>query len=330
MGNSTTRRHATTWAILAIVTSTALSQAATTRQVRCLVDADWPKKPNDITWAAMSGIAVDAHDHIHLFTRSDPAVQVYHRDGTLLRTFSTTDPNGAHQIKFDPDGNVWLTNYANHVIEKRTPQGKLLLTLGQPGQPGCDDTHFNGPTDIAFLPAGDLFISDGYGNRRIVHLDRHGRFVRQWGREGIAPGQFALPHAIAIDDNNRIYVADRNNARIQVFDTAGKLLALWDGLIVPWGLTVTKDNEIWVCGSSPVRLPDDSGWVIAPPPDQLLLQLSPEGKTLLRVPLPYSAAPNATPGAVNWVHCIAVDSHGDLYLGDIQGRRAQKFSLHTP
>ena len=296
----------------------------------CVVDPAWPRKPASFTWGAMSGITVDAQDQVYLFNRNDPTVQVYRTDGTLVRSWSTANPKGTHHIKLDPDGNVWLADFRGHVVQKYNPQGKLLLTLGEADRPGCDDGHFNGPTDVAFLPSGDVFISDGYGNRRVVHFDKQGRFVKAWGEEGTGPGQFALPHAIAIDSQSRLYVADRNNARIQVFDTKGRLLAVWGDLIMPWGFAVTKNDEIWVCGSSGVRQPSGDGWVITPPPDQLLIKLSPDGKVLLRVSLQQTTAAPGNPGEVDWVHCIAIDSKGSIYLGDIQGKRAQKFSLRKP
>ena len=295
-----------------------------------VVDPAWPLKPASFTWGAMSGITVDAQDQIYVFNRSDPTVQVYRTDGTLVRSWSTPNPKGTHHIKLDPDGNVWLADFRGHVVQKYSPQGKLLLTLGEADHPGCDNGHFNGPTDMAFLPSGDVFISDGYGNRRVVHFDKQGRFVKAWGEEGTGPGQFALPHAIAIDSQGRVYVADRNNARIQVFDTKGELLAVWDDLIMPWGFAVTKKDQLWVCGASSVRQPNDDGWVITPPPDQWLFKLSPDGKVLLRVALQQTEEAPGKPGEVDWVHCIAIDSKGSIYLGDIQGKRAQKFSLRKP
>lgn len=295
--------------------------------LRCVVDPTWPQRPESFTWGAMSGITVDAHDQVYLFNRSQPTVQVYRADGTLVRTWSTANPSGTHHIKLDPEGNVWLADFRSHVVEKHSPDGKLLLTLGEANKPGCDDRLFNGPTDVAFLPNGDAFISDGYGNRRVAHFDREGRFVKAWGEEGTGPGQFALPHAIAIDSKSRLYVADRNNGRIQVFTPQGDLLAVWDDLIMPWGLAVTGNDEIWVCGSSRVRQPGGQGLVVSPPPDQLLVKLGPDGKVRLRIPLDTIAAPPGKPGEVDWVHAIAVDSQGNLYLGDIQGKRAQKFYL---
>ena len=299
-------------------------------KVRCVVDPTWPQKPESFTWGALSGITVDAQDQVYLFNRSEPTVQVYRTDGTLVRSWTTANPKGTHHIKLDPDGDVWLADFRSHVVQKYSPEGKLLLTLGEAGHPACDENHFNGPTDMAFLPNGDVFISDGYGNRRVVHFDKQGRFVKAWGEEGTGPGQFALPHAIAIDSQRRLYVADRNNARIQVFDTEGKLLALWDDLMMPWGFAMTDNDEIWVCGSSRVRQPSGDGWVITPPPDQLLMKLSPNGNVLLRVPLQQTTAAPGKPGEVDWVHTISVDSKGSIYLGDIQGKRAQKFSLRKP
>lgn len=298
-------------------------------EARLLVDPTWPQKPESFTWGAMSGITVDAHDRVYLFNRSEPTVQVYRPNGTLVRAWSTANPSGTHHVRLDPEGNVWLADFRSHVVEKHSPDGKLLLRLGEAGVPGCDGGHFHGPTDVAFLPGGDAFISDGYGNRRVAHFDPQGRFVKQWGEEGTAPGQFALPHSIAVDSNGRLYVADRNNGRIQVFTPDGKLLAVWDDLMMPWGLAVTADDEIWVCGSSRVRQPDGKGFQVAPPPDQLLVKLGADGEVRLRIPLaPIAAAPGKR-GEVDWVHAVAVDSHGSLYLGDIQGKRAQKFSLQT-
>jgi DNA-binding beta-propeller fold protein YncE len=278
----------------------------------------------------MSGITVDPRDRVYLFNRSHPTVQVYRSDGAPLRSWSTANPEGAHHIQLDAEGNVWLANFRSHVIQKYTPSGKLLLTLGEPGRSGCDESHFDGPTDMALLPSGDVFISDGYGNRRVVHFDKQGRFVKTWGEEGTEPGQFALPHAIAADSQGRIYVADRNNARIQVFDTDGQLLAVWDDAITPWGFAVTEDDKIWVCGSSRVRQPSEDGWVISPPADQLLVQFDTSGKVLRRVPLRLAAASPSKQGEVDWIHAVAVDSRGNLYLGDIMGKRAQKFSPVEP
>ncbi len=290
------------------------------------VDASWPQKPERFKWAQMPGIAVDNQDQIYIFTRSQPTVQVYKIDGTLVRAFYIEDSTGSHFIRIGPKGNIWTANITEHVVRKYSPKGELLLTLGEPGVAGADKSHFDRPTDMAILPEGDIFVTDGYNNRRVVHFDANGKYVNQWGQDGSGPGQFALPHSIVADSQKRLYVADRENARIQVFDNKGKLLAVWEDVVTPWGLCITKKDELWVCGSSVVK--DEEGkCVVLPPRDQLLMKLDLKGKVLLRVPLKMTKEPPGKSGELNWVHAIAFDSRGNLYLGDIQGKRAQKFSL---
>jgi len=305
--------------------ATSGQQSSATAQ--CIVDAAWPQKPEQFKWAQMPGVTVDAQDQVYIFTRSQPAVQIYRTDGTFVRSWDMEDFAGAHFIRIDPAGNIWTANISSHTVRKYSPEGKLLLTLGEPGRAGTDEGHFDKPTDMVVLPGGDIFVTDGYGNRRIVHFDANGKYINEWGRAGTEPGQFALPHSIVADSQGRLYAADRENARIQVFDTKGKLLAVWENRITPWGLWMTKKNEIWVCGSSCARKEGTDEWNVLPPPDQFVMKLNLKGGVLLRVPLPKTTVPPGKSGEVNWVHGIALDSQGNLYLGDIQGSRAQKFSL---
>ena len=291
-----------------------------------VVDATWPQNPDHFKWRQMPGITVDSQDQVYIFTRSQPAVQVYRTDGTFVRAWDIEDFQGAHYIRIGPEGNIWTADYTNHVVRKYSPGGKLLLTLGDFGRAGTDEGHLNGPTDTAVLPTGDIFVSDGYGNRRVIHFDATGKYVNQWGQAGSKPGQFALPHSIVADSHGRLYVADRENARIQVFDTKGELLAVWANIVTPWGLWLTKNDEIWVCGSSAVRKDGADEWVVIPPSDQVVMKLNQKGEVLLRVPLRKTTVPPGKLGEVDWVHGIALDSQGNLYLGDIQGGRAQKFS----
>ena len=206
-----------------------------------------------------------------------------------------------------------------------TADGKLLLTLGTPGEPGEDSTHLNRPTDIATTSGGDLFVTDGYSNNRVVHFDQHGHFVTAWGSLGVGRGQFSLPHSIAADSHGRLYVADRNNARVQVFDQTGRWLDEWRDLLVPWHIVITDRDEIYVCGSSPMRWPriPVPGLVVGiPPKDQLVMVFAPDGRVLRLCTFPKGQRP----GELDWVHALAVDHRGNLYLGDIQGRRAPEVS----
>jgi DNA-binding beta-propeller fold protein YncE len=293
------------------------------------VDPAWPQKPADYRWGAVPGIAVDAKDHVYVFTRSDPPVQVYDTKGKLLRTWGK-DIKSSHHIKIDHEGNVWIADIGHHVVEKYTPDGKHLLTIGTKGTAGRDKTHLNMPTDMAITPTGDVFVSDGYGNARIVHFDKTGKYLGEWGELGSGPGQFSIPHAIALDSKGQLYVADRNNVRVQVFDQKGKLLNEWTNLIIPWGLYVSPKDEIWVCGSSPMQWRKGESALGCPPKDQIFMKFDTTGKVLQLVTLPKGIDGLERPGEVNWVHAIALDSQGNMYLSDIVGRRAQKFVLIKP
>jgi len=292
------------------------------------VDPTWPQRPDGIEWGAVPGIAVDSDDRVWVYTRAEPPIQVYNAEGKLVRAFGQGLIGTAHHIKIDVDNNVWVTDIGNHVVIQFSPQGQILRQLGVRGEAGNDQRHFNKPTDIAVTPEGDVFVSDGYGNNRVVHYDHNGKFVKSWGKLGSGPGEFHLPHAIAIDSTGRLYVADRSNARIQVFDQDGKFIQQWRNLVVPWGFAVTPNDEIWVCGSSPMPPPSAGKMLGIPPRDQLLMKLDRSGRVLQLWAVPKGEDQKEQPGQLNWVHGMAVDSHGNLYAGDITGKRAQKFIRH--
>jgi DNA-binding beta-propeller fold protein YncE len=294
------------------------------------VDPTWPKRPDDMKWGAMPGVAVDAADNIYVFTRAKNPVQVYDASGKFLRSWGRDEIKDPHHIKIDPRGNVWVADIGYHIVRQFTPEGKLLKTLGTEGKAGRDETHLNMPTDMAFSAAGDVFVSDGYGNARVVHFNPEGKFVKAWGLLGSKPGEFSIVHAIASDSKGRLYVADRNNVRIQVFDPQGKLLDVWSNIVVPWGLCMTKDDELWVCGSSPMQWRESDRALGCPPKDQVLMRFNTEGKLLQLWTLPKGKDGLEQPGELNWVHCVAVDSKGNLYAGDIKGKRAQKFVRKAP
>ncbi|NUQ65185.1 MAG: 6-bladed beta-propeller [Pirellulales bacterium] len=289
------------------------------------VDPSWPQRPDAVQWGAMPGVAVDRDDNIWIFTREKPPVQVYRPDGKLVRAWGEQFIGKAHQIKFDREGNVWLADVGNHVVLQCTPEGKLLRTLGTPGRPGCDESHFDRPTDMAIGPDGEVFVSDGYGNARVVHFDKQGRFVKSWGKLGTGAGEFNLPHAIVMDSKGRLYVADRNNVRIQVFDRDGKFLEQWQNLLVPWSFWMTENDEIWTCGSSPMIWRPEDKVLGCPPKDQLFMRLDTSGRVLQIWTVPKGEDGKEQPGELNWLHSLALDSRGNIYAVDIIGKRAQKF-----
>ena len=134
-----------------------------------------------------------------------------------------------------------------HQVFEFTHDGKQLVrTLGEHGVQGEDNKHFGRPTDIAWLPDGTFFISDGYVNTRVVKFDRNGKYLMTWGSKGSGPGQFNLPHSIDIDAQRNVYVADRSNSRIQIFDENGKYLREWDNIRSPYHILITADQHLWV------------------------------------------------------------------------------------
>jgi hypothetical protein len=299
------------------------------------VDPSWPKKPADFVWKAMPGIAVDADDNIWIFTRSTPPVQIYRPDGTFVRAWGGDFIGTAHHIKIGRDGTVWLTDIKRHVVRQCTPDGQVLRTLGTLDEPGDDEAHFDKPTDVVVTPAGDIFVADGYGNNRIMHFDKDGKFVKQWGQLGVGPGDFSLPHAITVDSRGRLLIADRNNARIQIYSQDGTLLDSWANVIVPWGFWNTADDTmIWVCGSTPQPWAVDKKYPLAPlgcpPKDQVLMRFDLDGRVRQTWSVPKGEDDHEQPGDLNWVHALAVDSQGNIYAGDIIGKRAQKFAVRKP
>jgi DNA-binding beta-propeller fold protein YncE len=291
------------------------------------VDPDWPQRPDGLEWDHVPGIFVDGRQQVWIFTRTNPTVQIFTTSGRHVRSWGTDLFGRPHQIKLDHEGNVWVADQGNHCVMKMTPAGKPLLVLGTRGESGDDRQHMNNPTDMVVSPAGDIFVSDGYANSRVLHFDKRGRFVKMWGKLGVRPGEFSLPHAIVMDSKGRIYVADRNNARVQVFNQDGKFLDQWRNIVVPWGFCVTAADEIWVCGSGPMGWGKDDVVLGVPPTSQVLVKFSTTGKVLEYVVIPKGKDGAEQPGELNWVHSIAVDKAGNLYCGDINGKRAQKFVL---
>ena len=294
------------------------------------VDPSWPDKTPPLEWRYVTGLAVDAKDHVWTLNAINPQVRVYAADGKFVQSWGNSGFKNPHHVAIGPDGNVWITDYGTHVVQKFTPKGKLLRTLGVYGKPGADETHFNRPTAVAITPAGDVFVTDGYGNNRVVHFDAQGRFVKAWGKLGVKAGELSQPHSIALDSQGRIYVGERNNCRVQIFDQSGKSIGQWRNLVNPWGIWITAKDEVYICGSSPKRW-GKHGNLGNPPTDQLVMRLNTDGRvlelwTFRLVPDP----DHPKPGDIDWIHAIAVDSRGDLYLGDVadnsKTHRAQKFT----
>jgi DNA-binding beta-propeller fold protein YncE len=239
-------------------------------------------------------------------------ILVVDANGKLLEKWSQHDHvfaggRGPHQIKIsphDPERHVWVVDDVRNQVFKFSNDGKkLVMTLGVAGVEGNDETHFGRPTDIAWLPDGTFFVTDGYMNTRVVKFDANGKFLKAWGTRGKGPGQFDTVHGIAIDRNRRLYVVDRANSRIQIFDENGKYLDEWPNLRSINAIMMTADQHLWAADNVTNKI----------------LKYDLNGRLL------YSwGTQGIFPGAMWGVHQFSVDSAGSLYLAEAYNARVQK------
>jgi DNA-binding beta-propeller fold protein YncE len=197
----------------------------------------------------VSAVTVDKQGEVYVYHRgpkADPIV-VFDAKGKFLRSWGKGMVGNAHGIRCDRDGNIWTVDNGNHQVMKFTRDGKLLLTLGTKGEKGEDDKHFFRPTDIAFSPDQKFFyVSDGYGNARVVKFTWDGKYVKAWGRHGTRPGEFNTVHSIAIDSEGTVFVSDRENNRIQIFDADGNFQRQFTHLGATQNIFITQKDEMWV------------------------------------------------------------------------------------
>ena len=243
-------------------------------------------------------------------------IVIINRNGDVVESWTQWDKlfqdgRGPHQVvmsPYDPDRAVWVVDDMRHQVFKFSNDGKqLLLTLGESGIFGDNDdpTHFRRPTDVAFFQDGSFVVSDGYGNTRVLKFDRNGKFLKMWGMRGTQPGQFDTPHAIATDRNGRVYVADRSNDRVQIFDAEGTFIDQWQNITNPYTLRVSEDGFLWV-----------SSGVL-----NEFLKYDMNGR------LQYGWGTMGTaPGEMWSVHQFSADPDGNMYVAEVFGGRAQKFT----
>jgi streptogramin lyase len=214
-------------------------------------------------WALgmVSWIAADRNGLIYLLQRGDQAdpIVVLDQTGTVVRSWGKGMFATPHAIRIDPEGHVWTTDAASSMVYKFSPGGKTLLQIEVGGQPTpCG--NFCSTTDVAFAPDGHVFIADGYRNARILEYSPDGKKLHEWGSAGTGPGQFRLPHSIQVDAAGIVYVADRENGRVQRFDRNGKFLGEWPQYGKTFGLTLAGD-AMWL--STIPRGPNSApGWLI--------------------------------------------------------------------
>ena len=202
----------------------------------------WPQLPEGFSLGQVNGIGIDTSQNIFLFHRAErrwktlnevfpdtpisanTILLLDNESGKLLKSWGANLFIMPHGLTVDKENNVWVTDVGLQQIFKFTHDGKLLMTLGVANVAGNDSLHFNYPTDIAVANDGSFYVSDGYRNSRVVKFSKEGKYLFEWGKKGDKPGEFNIPHSLAIDENNIIYVADRQNNRVQLFDTAGNFI----------------------------------------------------------------------------------------------------------
>src|SRR6185436_16836767 len=210
------------------------------------------KMPPDVYLGESMGVATNSKGHVFVYTRRDDTrLLEFDENGTFVKEWGegVYGFEFAHKVRVDKEDNVWVVDEGTNMVIKFNPEGRVVMVLGrrpeavegfpEPGPTAAAPYVFSRPTDVAWDPAGNIFVSDGYGNSRVVKYDQNGRFLKSVGTRGSAPGQLNLPHTIAADAKGNVYVGDRSNSRIQVFDNNLEFKAIYDQVGAPWAVCIT-------------------------------------------------------------------------------------------
>lgn len=277
--------------------------------------AQWGDLPAGWVLGDVAAVAVDDKDRVYVFHRGEHPMVVFDRSGKFLRSWGDGIFVRPHGLHIAADQTIFCTDAGDHSVRQFTLDGTLLLTLGTPGSPSSyqGGKPFNRCTHTALSPNGDIFVSDGYGNSRVHRYAPDGRLLTSWGEPGTAPGQFNLPHNISCDDDGFVYVADRENHRIQVFDNDGRFEAEWHNLHRPSAMYMTPGSDpVFYIGEIGPYLSSNRGWPNLGP---RISVMSKTGELLARLDSPVRTA--GAPGGYLSPHSIVADSRGDIYVGDV-------------
>jgi DNA-binding beta-propeller fold protein YncE len=282
------------------------------------------KLPPDTHFGEVAGVAVNSKGHIFVYHRGGMGTKLleFKADGSFLR-YIGNDVYGfsfAHVVKIDKNDNIWCVDEGANMIIEFDPSGEVLLVLGRKPEsveaPAAGELArparqewFNRPTDVGWDPAGNIYVADGYGNSRVAKFDKDGNFIKAWGQRGSAPGEFHLPHSLVVDDSGKVYVGDRENKRIQVFDGDGTFLTQFINVGAPWAICLTRGpNQVLFSSDS-----DATGRIY---------KLDLKGNILGSF-----GAKGKQRGQFGWVHEMACPSENEMYVGELLNWRVQKLTL---
>jgi DNA-binding beta-propeller fold protein YncE len=267
--------------------------------------------PAGMNFGGVSGVAINSKGHIFVLHRGPSPLMEFDADGQFIRGWGEGLFDRPHGLRIDAQDNIWATDVGSHVVYKFNPQGRLVMVLGVKGRPG--EWHefghlrlFNEPNDMAFAPNGDVYIVQGHGKGepRVLKFDKEGTFIKTWGKKGKEPGNFDIAHSIVIDAKGLLYVADRNNQRIQVFDADGNYIRESKHPGTPCGLFISPDQTLWLAHGhvGQVMKLDLGGNVLGVTGSQ--------GKGL---------------NQFGEAHYIAVSARNEIYVADTLNWRIQKY-----
>lgn len=304
---------------------------------------DWEQLPAGYTHPDVAAVGVDSRGRVYLLCRGDHPVLVYERDGRFVRSWGERLFTRAHGLLVADDDTIWCTDDGSHSVRRFSRDGELLGALdakGSPSDTGYDGSNlvsvlrgagpFNRPTNLAIAPSGELYVSDGYGNARVHRFSPDGQLLQSWGEPGTAPGQFMLPHGIAVHPDSRVFVCDRENERIQIFSPDGQYLDEWTSVQRPTDLVFAGPSRVivaelcWAAGMRSYR----RGIIERDLPGRVTI-LDEDGRVHARVgqstvEQSCTGRPDpCSPGNFLAPHSLALDPNGDLYVAEVA------WTIHT-
>jgi DNA-binding beta-propeller fold protein YncE len=294
---------------------------------------NWGTLPEGRSWGSTCGVAIAPDGNIWVVDRCGAntcagsnlaPILKFDRSGKLLKSFGQGLFVFPHGIFVDRKGNVWVTDAQGkdgkgHQVIKFSPEGKVVLTLGKAGIAGDAPGLFNQPSSVVVAPDGDIFVADGHGgtsNARIVKFSKTGKFIKTWGNKGSAPGEFDTPHAIAMDSKGRIFVGDRGNNRIEIFDQEGNFISEWKQFGRPSGIFIARDDTMYVADSES-RNQNHPGWARG-----IRIGSATDGSVMAFIP---DAEPDPEHHVTSAAEGVAADDKGNLYGAEVGAKDVKKY-----